>query len=160
MTDDVQPLSIPGQHPRPDLKLLVRLDLPSKAAVRAPKHNANRCAEFFREFGEPSAADPCYKMRACDVEVAEVGAVGFVDVPIALIPSGLGPYDERLEEGSGRSGRMEGASSAVDLADEGVENAYVPCAGKVLEVQQCVKNDKEFPYAWSAGKTQESTQFC
>ncbi len=81
-----------------------------------------------------------------------------MNVPIALIPSGPSPYDERLEEGSGRGGRREGASCAVDLADEGVENAYVPCAGKVLEVQQCVKNDEEFPYAWSAGKTQENTQ--
>lgn len=135
MTDYVQPLSIPGQYSRPDLKLLIRLDLPSKAAVRASKHNANRCTEFFPEIGEAPAADPCYKMRACDVEVAEVGAVRFVDVPIALIPSGPGPYYERLEEGSGRGGGREGASSAVDLAYEGVEDAYVPCAGKVLEVQ-------------------------
>jgi len=147
MTDYVQPLSIPGQHPRPDLKLLIRLDLPSKAAVHASKHNANRCTEFFPEFDEPSAADPCHEMRACNVEVAEVGAIGFVDIPIALIPTGLGPYDERLEEGSGRGGGREGTTSAVDLADEGVENAYVPCAGKVLEVQQCVKNDEEFPCA-------------
>ncbi len=157
MTDDVQPFSIPGQHPRPDLKLLIRLDLPPKAAVCAPKHNANRCTEFFPEFGQAPAADPCHEMRACNVEVAEIGAVWFVNVPIALIPSGPGPYDERLEKGSGRGGRRPPCE--VDLAGEGVKDAYVPCAGKVLEVQQCVKNDKEFPYAWSTGKTEEGTQF-
>ena len=135
MTDDVQPLSIPGQHPRPDLKLLIRLDLPPKAAVCPSQHDAHRFAELFPEPGEPPAADPCHEMRARDIEVAEVGAVGFVDVPIAFIQSGPGSCDERLEKGSGRDGRREGASSAVDLADEGVEDSDVPRAGKVLEVQ-------------------------
>lgn len=126
--------------------------------MRASQHNANRCVEFFPEFGEAPAADPCHKMRACNVEVAEVRAIRLVDVPIALIPGGSGPYDERLEEGSGRDGRRKGASCAVELADEGVENANVPSTGKDLEVQQCIKDDKELPQTWAAGKTDESAQ--
>lgn len=160
MADDVQPLSVPRQHPRPDLELFIRLDLPPEAAMRASQHHADRCADFSPQFAEPPAADPCHEMRACNVEVAEVGAIGFVDVPIALIQGGPGPDDERLEEGCGRGGRREGASSAVDLADEGVENANVPCAGEVLEVKKCVYKEEEFPCAWSVGKTEECTQSC
>ena len=62
-------------------------------------------------------------MAARDVEVGEVGAVGFVDVSIAFVPGGPRTNDERLEESRRVGGRRERATGLVEMGEEAVEDA-------------------------------------
>lgn len=87
------------------------------------QHYTNRRVEILAKLREPPATDPCYEMTARDIEVAEIGAVGLMDVPVAFVPGRPGADDERLEKSSWASRREYGSSSAVYLTKEGVENA-------------------------------------
>ena len=94
MTHDVQPLPIPAQHPRPDIVPLVRLDFPPETAMHAPEHDDYEFPRLFFAFAgrahlllhssHARRAERGYEVRPGNVEVAEVGAVGFVEVVVAF----------------------------------------------------------------------------
>lgn len=109
-------------------------------------------------------------MGAGDVEVGEVGGIGFVDVVVAVVGCIIGGCDERGEEVFGRN--LMGL--AVDLVDDSAEDAvlfvvvrsallgqwvgtswvytYVPCSRKMFEIDQRKGRSEQFEHVQSCSK--------
>lgn len=126
MCDKVEPFSVPAQESRPHFVFLVGKDFFfEKAADSAERDHvgafcalcSTRCTCFRLENG--IAHDGGEEGAAGYVHVAEVGAVGFVQVVVSFEKRGAARGYDGLEEGVGRDrGRLQ-----VELIDEGAKDA-------------------------------------
>lgn len=106
MRNNIQPLAIPTQHARPHLKPHPDPNLPPKRTTHPPQINAQPprplppglLIQIFRSGEEARGEEAGEEVHAGDVEVGEVGAVGFVDVVVAFGELGAGAYEEGGEE--------------------------------------------------------------
>lgn len=140
MRHQIQPLPIPTQDPRVHLETLQRRDLALEEAADRPErdvvfpfHGADFGGEALFVAGvealQTRADHAAHVVGAGDVEVGEVGAVGFVQVVVAVV-GGV--------EGGGDHRRKEVAWSAFvlleeDLVDEAFEDAPL-LGGKDMSV--------------------------
>lgn len=63
------------------------------------------------------------QLEAADVEVGEVGAVGFVEVVVAFEEGGAGGGDEGAEEGGGAEVGGEADAGGAEVGEEAGEEA-------------------------------------
>jgi len=108
-------------------------------------------------------------VRACDVEIGEVGAVGLVKIIVAFHEWGVRGRYYREEEGRRRDGWGDVGKAEEAVSEEGVEDAEVPCEWNILEICKeeeccyypriaagsCECVDEELPDAHSGGRDAE-----
>ena len=158
--DGVQPLAVPSEQARHDVEALQGGDF----AVEKGGHGAEGDGVFAGrgadvggqavlvagvQAAQADAQQGAHEVGAGDIEVGEVGAVGFVAVVVAVVGGVVGCGDEGCEEvawGDGRRGLQ------VDLVEEAAEDAEVPAAGQVFEVDEAEGEGEEEKEAGSGGR--------
>ena len=124
MAHEIEPLSIPRQHARPHLEGLIRPDLAAETTRHGAEHDVEGAFLLRIQLGAGAVHAELHQaggqVQAADVEVAEVGAVGLVDVVVALEQGAVGGDDHGLEEGGGPGAvrpRRDVSEDAVEEAD-------------------------------------------
>lgn len=125
MADEVQPLPIPGQDPSPDVIGLINADFATEGTADAAEHDFDHAPSVGAFLGvheaDAARAQGRDQVAAPDVEVGEVGAVGFVQVVVAFEEGGAGGADDGGEEMRVAGGDRGGGED--DVSDEGGEEA-------------------------------------
>ena len=111
MRDDINPLTIPAQNSRPHLIALVHANLPLESRHHPAEHDTPAACDWLPfliqnqsfpfvvlELLDPGLEEGANEMRACDVEVGEVRAVGLMQVVVTLHERGVRGRDYRQEE--------------------------------------------------------------
>ena len=125
MTDNIKPLLIPSKQSRPDLEALKRLDLSSEAALYTAQHDPELIValhQLFADLTNPTTAEQGYMVTSGNVKISEVGAIGFVDIEVA-VHEAVAHFDYgRLENGR-RGQSLRGRWFNPKVGQEGKEHS-------------------------------------
>lgn len=134
--DDVQPLSVPGEHATPHLESTVCGNLALEAALDGAEHDADGALDrgarlrvqddlslrVAREGRHGGTAEVRDEVGSRDIEVGEVGRVGLVQVVVDLEDGRVRGSDDGLEE---RIGAVLRGLAQRHVVENGVEDAIL-----------------------------------
>lgn len=123
---EVDPLPVPRENPRPNLKGLVRLDFLAKGTGHAAQHDPELPFPLIDDFRtglvHAQTHETAEMVHSGHIEITKVSAVGLVNIVITLQHRGARRGDNGLEQSGTRAcWRME--SARANVAEKPTEKA-------------------------------------